>query len=1248
MDTPLPHFLESFQSAATEYLRHHPVKEIQFARNTYQIQLFDPGTGTDFWVFIQLDFENKLKDFFCTCENEQMEQGCVHIAIAWQIIYREHSKPLHKRFEESFWNSIFWLYAQQWGNDPDALTPNRSGEYVLKSSKGESLFVLKGKGLPAKAKLASLLEERLEENEENSIKFSGLNHDELISWKEGNASDQLQYELSFWHDLAQLFMVLQDQSQRYHTTFLYGKDQLPAGIQIDFPEFFVEFSLSRHDLEQIIPTLETINSPLKIHYLPNNQIKQITYDKFTKKMHVEIKKSSKEQKEKLIEANSQSISLGSWLYLPNKGFFSSKENQLFTQTEWDENDIANYLEKYASMISPLLKNAKLHDEIKSLSYQIEFDIADNLSIKAYLYTPGDLSDGISHFFEQWVYKIDDGFYKVIGAHFPEIETMIHKEELSDFIRHERSWLNAQEGFHVHLVGLETGYAYRMNEDKSLIFTSQLQTNKNRTTKDLGSWIYVKKEGFYAKTSTIMPLQIDFNRAIPSHQIPWFIRINREALQLIPHFFNEKSPIKNTGINLVLQANERLYISPQYELDPEYKDKAVLFFEEFIYVPNEGFSELPIKHRLPQKLRHPFEIPKEQIHIFFSYEFEEIKPYLISVDPRLVEPIDIQLKIIKIEEDRISPEKYALKVGYQTEKGFISAAFIWDAMQEKRTFLFCEAGRLDLSNNRFDWIKSLDKKSVNRRKQMISLNVLELIRLISFENCTTEDEKTHQYLENLKTGKEIPEPSLKGLKSSLRPYQEIGVKWLWSLYCRRLSGLLCDEMGLGKTHQAMGLLAAIDNQAENRRTPHLQSPIRSRFLIVCPTSVIYHWQEKLAEHLPKLSVRTFYGITRSLNEMLATGDIILTSYGIVRLEFENLKKIPFEVAIFDEIQIAKNQHSRVHHALLSIKAFIKVGLTGTPIENYLRELKALFDLVLPKYMPSEKHYKNLFVRPIEQFGDPVQKKLLNRLIQPFSLRRKKKEVLADLPEKIEEVIHCSFLPQQEYLYQQVLLRGRQPLLQKLEDSDEPIPYMHIFALLSSLKQICNHPAAYLKCPQDYKEYESGKWELFIELLNEARESNQKIVVFSQYLAMLDIFAFYFKEQGIDYAEIRGSTTNRGDQVSRFNKDPACEVFIGSLQASGLGIDLTAGTVVILYDRWWNAAREDQAVDRVHRIGQTRGVQVFKIITKDSFEERIDFLITKKRKLLESIVEADDHRILKQFSREEIVQLLQELPTTLLHN
>ena len=240
----------------------------------------------------------------------------------------------------------------------------------------------------------------------------------------------------------------------------------------------------------------------------------------------------------------------------------------------------------------------------------------------------------------------------------------------------------------------------------------------------------------------------------------------------------------------------------------------------------------------------------------------------------------------------------------------------------------------------------------------------------------------------------------------------------------------------------------------------QSP---KFLVVCPTSVLYHWQDKLREHLPDFRVHTYYGISRTLQAC----DILLTSYGIWRRDCEKLVKKEFEIAILDEVQVAKNESSRLHIALRRLKASVRLGLTGTPIENRLSELKALFDLVLPGYFPGAKKFREVFVKPIEQKNSLDARDLLIRIIHPFVMRRKKDEVLLDLPRKIEEIAHCPLFEEQRELYQQVVEATRGQIFAQLNDDQKPIPYMHVFAALTKLKQICNHPAVYLGTPSAYQ-------------------------------------------------------------------------------------------------------------------------------------------------------------------------------------
>jgi len=252
------------------------------------------------------------------------------------------------------------------------------------------------------------------------------------------------------------------------------------------------------------------------------------------------------------------------------------------------------------------------------------------------------------------------------------------------------------------------------------------------------------------------------------------------------------------------------------------------------------------------------------------------------------------------------------------------------------------------------------------------------------------------LDQIKSASSLTLPPLKGFKTKLRSYQQVGLSWLWKLFKYDLSGMLCDDMGLGKTHQAMALMACIKNQKVVRPHPGYKAPKR-KFLIVCPTSVIFHWQDKLQEFFPSLKILTFYGLNRSLKRFQQQFDVVLTSYGILRIDQKALSKIKFDLAIYDELQVAKNHRSLTYSALQQISSKMKLGLTGTPIENNLRELKALFDLVVPTYMPPDERFRSFFTNPIERDHDDQRTQLLKKMIGPL-FEEKKEEVAKELPAK----------------------------------------------------------------------------------------------------------------------------------------------------------------------------------------------------------------------------------------------------------
>jgi superfamily II DNA or RNA helicase len=1241
---PLPSNLKMYLKDAMQSIEKGLIKDVEFADATYQVLVDDLNNHKPCWVFLQLENRREIKDSICSCEeNNEWEpiSACLHVAAAYLSLFKGHTLPLHQRFARSLWNHVCRLYAEQLGGNPLVLTRGGPGHYSYQISAEIPIFFVKAKTEKAIEHLESLISNRPEETEETSIKFSNLSEEEILKWQEGNPSSHLRYELSFWSDLAKWLIRLQEKDEKYEISFKYSKERLPNWIGINFDEVELGFYLSETDLPSIIPSLSTVESPLKVYYDNNEGISCIIYNKNEGALYIEAETINEPPHVKKRSAGTKAIGLDGWTYVLGEGFFAEEPHILLQTPVLKEEELSNALSEYGRFISKFLIDCEIHLRPVSPSYKLSFDKKWNLHIASYLFKPGDLSEEHSRLIGDWAYIEEGGFYHLENKRFEEAETVIPVHQVSDFLSQNRSWINAQESFQTHVRSLEYQLGYTLTASNRLNFDKALSRVKSGTKQhDFGSWVYLEGHGFFPKSMSSFGFLVRPGISLSAEQIPLFIKMNRDELALIPKFFSSLCPIIKSGLRVELTEALSIKVTPHYDLLPSYSNKVIKWFDEFVYVEGEGFHDIPAHLRLPEKFRVAHELNEEERGLFLQFEMDEIEGQIVYLDPRLT-----KIKTPELVTQAVLPANdrgrgwYRLALYYKTERGLISVADLWKSIKNKKQiFSFFKSGFIDLREERFEWVRQLKKDRLESR-DLILLTSLEFMRLNAFDPIefiaaeSSSNEADRALLQELTHFRTPEEPDMGGLLSDLRPYQEIGVKWLWFLYHQQLSGLLCDDMGLGKTHQAMALLTSVNNYYQA-----YAEGVKRHFLIVCPTSVIYHWQEKLQQFLPGLRLYTFYSAERSLEDFQSGYDVLLTSYGVLRNESETLAKIPFEVAIFDEIQIAKNHSSRIHAALTKIQSRMKIGLTGTPIENYLRELKSLFDIVLPAYMPTDRNFRDLFVRPIEREGNLHRKDLLNRLVRPFILRRKKEDVLPDLPEKIEEVSHCDLMPYQRQLYAEVLAERRRHLLSELENDGTPIPYLHIFALLSSLKQICNHPAVYLKKSADYREYQSGKWELFCELLREARDSNQKVVVFSQYLGMLDIIEDYLTSHGIGYATIRGSTQDRKEQIIKFNHDPLCEVFVGSLQAAGLGVDLTAGSVVIHYDRWWNAARENQATDRVHRIGQLRGVQVFKLVTKNTFEEKIDEMIIRKGQLMEDVIGVDEHNIVKKFSREEIIDLL----------
>lgn len=665
------------------------------------------------------------------------------------------------------------------------------------------------------------------------------------------------------------------------------------------------------------------------------------------------------------------------------------------------------------------------------------------------------------------------------------------------------------------------------------------------------------------------------------------------------------------------------------------------YGDLVFVPELGvLAEIEPPEKSPRKFVSPVRmvLKKSQIPSFLEdFQVEIQDGSMIGDGVKGLKVFDrfdrIEFKVEAIERDWCW-----ISVSYGLGNMAVSLAEILNAKREKQAFIGTSHGWVDVRSPALEVLEPLvDRGGLSAgpaNPGLLKLSRMDLFRITATDPDTVvvkgEKKKTDLLKKFLDLSPERPLRPLKGMTSNLRKYQRLGLEWIRFLDENKFGGLLCDEMGLGKTHQIMALFLSLYEE-EGHVNP---------FLVVCPTTVLSHWTKKIHDHIPAMQAAVYHGGERDLAEATKEGHILLTSYGILRRDIEALKQLDFRMAVFDEVQQLKNPDTLAYQSAQEIRARVKIGLSGTPIENSLSDLKALFDLTLPGYLGNNQDFTARYLVPIQENPASPAQKGLSRLIHPFVLRRLKKSVLQELPPKIEDVRTCRLSEDQVKIYRDAIDAKGRPLVVGLRNHGKPIPYIHIFALLTLLKQICDHPALAIGNTEEAERFGSGKWELFKELLTECLESGQKVVIYSQFLGMIEIIARYLKGQAIDFVTLTGASRNRGEIIARFNEDPQCRVFVGSLKAGGLGIDLVAASVVIHYDRWWNAAREDQATDRVHRIGQRRGVQVFKLVTEGTLEEKIAAIIERKRDLMDRVVKEDDPSLVKTFSRDELLELLSE--------
>ncbi|WP_405357483.1 DEAD/DEAH box helicase [Fusobacterium polymorphum] len=457
-----------------------------------------------------------------------------------------------------------------------------------------------------------------------------------------------------------------------------------------------------------------------------------------------------------------------------------------------------------------------------------------------------------------------------------------------------------------------------------------------------------------------------------------------------------------------------------------------------------------------------------------------------------------------------------------------------------------------------------------------------------------------------------------LNTTLRDYQKYGYKWLKYLTDNNLGACLADDMGLGKTLQAIALLS------------NLHEEKKKKSMVIMPKSLIYNWENEIKKFAPKLKVGVYYGINRDFSSLKKV-DIILTTYGTIRNDIENLLEHKFDLLILDESQNIKNINSQTTKAVLLLNAKKRVALSGTPIENNLLELYSLFRFLNPEMFGSVQRFTNSYILPIQKYSDTSTIEELKKKIYPFLLRRVKKEVLEDLPDKIEKLVYVDMNDEHRRFYEE-RRKYYYSLLEKNTSSQGNFDKFFVLQAINELRHIVSSPEL------ESKKIISSKKEVLIENVIEAIENNHKVLVFVNYLSSIESICDSLKENKIKYLKMTGQTKDRQNLVDKFQNDSRYKVFVMTLKTGGVGLNLVSADTIFIYDPWWNTTVENQAIDRAYRLGQDKTVFAYKMIMRNTIEEKILKLQEIKNKLLDDLI-SEDNLSTKNLSKNDIEFILE---------
>jgi SNF2 family DNA or RNA helicase len=463
---------------------------------------------------------------------------------------------------------------------------------------------------------------------------------------------------------------------------------------------------------------------------------------------------------------------------------------------------------------------------------------------------------------------------------------------------------------------------------------------------------------------------------------------------------------------------------------------------------------------------------------------------------------------------------------------------------------------------------------------------------------------------------------------LRTYQRDGLGWLNFLREFRFGGCLADDMGLGKTVQVLALLEQRRQELASGHTEETHRPS----LVVVPKSLVFNWCDEAQKFTPQLKVLNYTGKERKAGELpLADYDVIVTTYGTLRMDVFALKEMEFDYIILDEATAIKNSATQNAKCCRLLQGRYRLAMSGTPIENHLGELWSLFEFLNPGMLGHSSAFEQLSKSAT---NDPQSRQLLAKAIAPYVLRRTKEQVLKELPAKTEQTLYCDLPPKQRKQYNQLRDHFRAMLSDKIRDQGLQKSKIHVLEALLRLRQAACHPGLIDK---RMAKQTSAKLDALLEQLESVVSEGHKALVFSQFTSLLEIVKGHLKKRKIKFEYLDGQTQNRKARVEAFQNDPECPLFLISLKAGGHGLNLTAADYVFILDPWWNPAVEAQAVDRAHRLGQTKSVFAYRLIARDTVEEKVLALQKNKKELAEAIISANDS-LIRTLTAEDLQLLL----------